>query len=80
VATYDKDITKTIHINARYALFIPYIQPFAYTSHRIDATLTAKITRLIAMTANATLLYDKTSSASLQGTEGLALGVLYKVP
>ena len=80
VASYDKDITKTIHINARYALFIPYIQPLAYTSHRIDATLTAKITRLIAMTVNATLLYDKTSSASLQGTEGIALGVLYKVP
>jgi hypothetical protein len=80
VATIDKDLTKTIHINARYEIFIPYIQPLAYTSHRVDATLTAKVTRLIAMTVNATLLYDKTSSASLQGTEGIALGVLYKVP
>jgi hypothetical protein len=80
VAEIDKDLTKTIHINARYALFIPYVQPLAYTSHRIDATLTAKITRLIAMTVNATVLYDKTSSASVQGTEGLALGVQYKFP
>lgn len=80
VAEIDKDLTKNIHINARYAIFVPYIQPLAYTSHRIDATLTAKVTRLIAMTVNATVLYDKTSSASIQGTEGLALGVLYKVP
>jgi len=80
VAEIDKDLSKTVHINARYALFIPYIQPLAYTSHRVDATLTAKISRLIAMTANATLLYDKNTSASLQGTEGLALGVIYKFP
>jgi hypothetical protein len=80
VAEIDKDLTKTIHINARYAIFIPYIQPLAYTSHRVDATLTAKVTRLIAMTVNATILYDRTSSDSIQGTEGLALGVLYKMP
>ena len=80
VATYDKDLSKTIHLNVRYALFVPYIQPFAYNTHRIDATLTAKITRLIAMTVNGTMLYDRTSSNSIQGTEGIALGVLYKVP
>jgi hypothetical protein len=80
VGQIDKDLSKTVHINARYAVFVPYIQPLAYTTHRIDATLTAKVTRLIAMTVNATVLYDKTSSASIQGTEGLALGVLYKMP
>jgi len=80
VGEIDKDLSKTIHLDARYAIFVPYIQPLAYTSHRLDATLTAKVTRLIAMTVNATVLYDKTSSASIQGTEGLALGVLYKMP
>ena len=80
VAEIDKDLTKTIHLNARYAIFVPYIQPLALTTHRIDATLTAKVTRLIAMTVNTTVLYDKTASASIQGTEGLALGVLYKMP
>jgi hypothetical protein len=80
VVAYDKDITKTIHINARYELFVPYIQPFAYDTHRLDATLTAKITRLIAMTVNGTVLYDKSASVGIQATEGLALGVLYKVP
>jgi hypothetical protein len=80
VAAVDKDLSKNIHINARYALFIPYIQPFAYTSHRLDATLTAKVNRLIAMTVNGTFLYDKNTSSEVQGTEGLALGVIYKFP
>ncbi|WP_295668796.1 DUF3078 domain-containing protein [uncultured Mucilaginibacter sp.] len=80
VAQLDKDLSKNVHINARYAVFIPYIQPLAYTSHRLDATLTAKVTRLIAMTVNTTILYDKNTSTAIQGTEGLALGMLYKFP
>ncbi|MDB5139039.1 MAG: hypothetical protein JWR12_955 [Mucilaginibacter sp.] len=80
VATIDKDLSKNIHINARYALFVPYIQPLAYTSHRVDATLTAKVSRLIAVTMNGTFLYDKHTAAGVQGTEGLALGVIYKFP
>jgi hypothetical protein len=80
VTTIDKDLSKNIHLNVRYALFVPYIQPFAYASHRIDAILTAKVSRLIAVTMNGTFLYDKNTSASVQGTEGLALGVIYKFP
>ncbi|WP_428328231.1 DUF3078 domain-containing protein [Mucilaginibacter sp.] len=80
VAAIDKDLSKNIHINARYALFIPYIQPFVYMSHRVDATLTAKVSRLIAVTMNGTFLYDKHTSNAVQGTEGLALGVVYKFP
>ncbi len=85
VATLDKDIMTNIHLNARYALFVPYQKPLAYVSHRIDAVLAAKVNRLIAITVNGTLLYDKNSSPKntsphIQGTEGLALGVLYKFP
>ena len=80
VASIDKDLMKNLHINARYALFIPYIQPLAYMSHRVDATLTAKVNRLIAVTMNGTVLYDKHTSASVQETEGLALGIIYKFP
>ncbi len=80
VAAIDKDLMKNLHITARYALFVPYQQPLAYTSHRVDATLTAKVNRLIAVTVNGTFLYDKNTSTRVQGTEGLALGVLYKFP
>ena len=80
VATIDKDLMKNIHLNARYALFIPYQQPLAYISNRIDAVLTAKVNRLIAVTINGTFLYDKNTATTVQGTEGLALGVIYKFP
>ncbi len=80
VASIDKDLMPNLHINARYALFVPYEQALAYTTHRLDATLTAKVNRLINVTMNGTFLYDKNTSPKPQGTEGLALGVNYKFP
>lgn len=80
VATIDKDLMKNVHLNARYALFIPYQQSLAYVSHRIDATLAAKVNRLIAVSINGTFLYDKNTSSQVQGTEGISLGVVYKFP
>jgi hypothetical protein len=80
VATIDKDLMKNLHLNLRYALFIPYQQPLAFIGHRVDAIVTAKVNRLIAVTINGTFLYDKNTSPGVQGTEGLALGVLYKFP
>jgi hypothetical protein len=71
---------KNLHLTARYAIFIPYIQPLAYTTHRLDATLTAKVNRLINVSMNATLLYDKNTSHSLQATEGISMGVAYTFP
>lgn len=80
VAAIDKDLMKNLHINVRYALFVPYQKPLAYISHRIDATLVAKVNKLIAVTVNGTFLYDKNTSLYVQGTEGMALGVVYKFP
>lgn len=80
VATIDKDIMTNVHLNARYALFVPYGQSLAYVSHRIDATLTAKVNRLIAVTMTGSFLYDKNTAPQPQATEGLGLGVIYKFP
>jgi hypothetical protein len=80
VATVDKDLMPNLHINVRYALFIPYTQSIAFISHRVDATLTAKVNRLIAVTFNGSLLYDKNTAPQAQGTEGLGLGMIYKFP
>jgi Protein of unknown function (DUF3078) len=80
VATVDKDIMPNMHINVRYALFVPYGESLAYVSHRIDAILTAKVNRLIAVTVNGTFLYDKNTAPQAQGTEGLGLGAIYKFP
>jgi len=80
VAAVDKDLMPNLHITARYALFIPYQQSLAYVSHRIDATLVAKVNRLIAVTLNGTFLYDKNTAPQAQATEGMGLGIIYKIP
>ena len=67
VAILDKDIAKNIHFNARYDMFVPYGQSLAYVRHRFDALLAAKVNRLINVSINGTILFDKnTSSNSLK--------------
>ncbi|MVN20275.1 DUF3078 domain-containing protein [Mucilaginibacter arboris] len=79
VSNIDKDIAKNMNLKARYLIFIPYDTPFKMT-HRLDATLTAKINRLFNVTLNGTLLYDPNTSVRLQAYQSLALGVTYKFP
>lgn len=80
VALFDKDLAKNVHLNARYALFIPYGESPKFITHRIDAVLSARVNRLINVTINGTMLYDKRTARDVQGTEGLALGILYRFP
>jgi hypothetical protein len=80
VALFDKDIAKNIHLNMRYALFIPYAQSPKFITHRVDLVLAAKVNRLISATVNGTLLYDKHTAAAAQATEGIGLGMLYRFP
>ena len=79
VATINRDVAKNMNLQARYALFMPY-NLIGNTSHRLDATLTARVNRLINVTLNGTLLYDVTTAKDLQIAQGLALGVTYKFP
>lgn len=92
VSNLDKDIAKNTNLKVRYLIFIPYNNPFKMT-HRMDATLTAKVNRLINVTFNGTLLYDPNTNSTtttsttntattpkLQGYQSLALGIVYKFP
>lgn len=79
VSTINKDIATNMNLQARYALFIPY-NNFSQITHRLDATLTAKVNRLINVTVNGTVLYDITTNRSAQASQGLALGLIYKFP
>jgi hypothetical protein len=80
VSVFDKDIAKNMHLNARYALFIPYEKRITFITHRVDAVLAARVNRLISVTVNGTFMYDKTANPKPQGTEGMALGILYRFP
>jgi hypothetical protein len=81
VSTFAKDIATNINLQARYALFIPYnLNDLNKISHRLDATLTARVNRLVAVTINGTLLYDITTDKAVQASQALALGIIYKFP
>jgi hypothetical protein len=79
VSTINKDIAQNMNLQARYALFIPY-DNFSHITHRVDATLTARVNRLINVTITGTMLYDITTNQSLQASQGLALGMVYSFP
>jgi hypothetical protein len=79
VSTINKDIATNMNLQARYSLFMPY-NNLSNISDRLDATLSARVNRLINVTLNGTLLYDITTNAKVQASQGLALGIIYKFP
>lgn len=80
VATFDKDIMTNLHLNMRYLGFIPYNRGLVNIDHRLDATLIAKVNKLINVQITSTALFDNDQSSKIQATEALALGVIYKFP
>jgi len=79
-ASLDKDLSESLNLKTRYALFANY-ETLAFDSidHRLDVTLTAKITNVINVTLNGIALYDLDQDPGVQVSQALALGILYKV-
>lgn len=78
-ANLDKNINENLNIKSRYNLFANY-KKIGDPAHRLDATLTARVTRLINVTVNGILIYDTTIDTKMQASQTLALGLLYKIP
>lgn len=78
-ANLDKNIHENLNIKSRYNLFANY-KKIGDPAHRLDATLTARVTRLINVTFNGILIYDTTIDTKMQASQTLALGLLYKIP
>ncbi|WP_134087683.1 DUF3078 domain-containing protein [Olivibacter sp. XZL3] len=82
VANLDRNLSENINIKARYAFFANYGQ-WGDASHRLDATLTARVSRVISVTLNGIGLYDplqEEAGGRLQTAQSLAIGILYKFP
>lgn len=79
-ANWDKDLTETLNLKTRYQLFANY-ETLAWKTidHRLDLTLTAKLSNLINVTFTSINLYDIDQDPGIQYSQGLALGILYKV-
>lgn len=78
-ANLDRNLSKNLNLKSRYNMFASY-EELSDPSHRLDATLTASVTRLINVTLSGILLYDSRLDASVQTSQTLALGLLYKIP
>lgn len=79
VANFNKDIAKNMNLTSRYQMFIPY-KYLKKIDYRLDATLSAKVNRLINVSLSGTVLYNKDVDTNVQASQGLALGMVYRFP
>lgn len=78
-ANLDRNLGNNLNIKSRYNLFANYNQ-LNEPVHRLDATLTARVSRLVNVTLNGILIYDNDVDENVQVSQTLALGLLYKIP
>jgi len=79
-ANLDRDLANNLNLKARYNLFADY-KKIADPDQRLDVTLTAKITKLVNVTANGVVLYSSTqSNGKVQLSQALAMGLVYSLP
>ncbi|HEY1024414.1 MAG TPA: DUF3078 domain-containing protein [Sphingobacteriaceae bacterium] len=79
VASFDKEIATNLTLKSRYSLFANY-EHLEHIDHRLDATLTARVNRLINVSLTGVALYDKDTDNHIQASQALALGLIYKFP
>lgn len=79
VGNLDKNMGSNLNLKARYAFFANY-EELNKASHRLDATLTARVSRVINVSLNTVAWYDKNVDSDIQVSENLALGIMYKFP
>lgn len=75
----DKNFTDKLNVKARYNLFANY-KKLNDPSHRLDVTVTAKVSRAINVNLNGIMVYDSDVISRVQLSESLALGLVYKLP
>lgn len=76
-ADYDKNLTETINLKARYLLFANY-ETFSPTNwdHRLELLFSAQLTRFINVSLATILLYDRDQVPDPQISQSLGVGVL----
>ncbi|CAN5248453.1 DUF3078 domain-containing protein [soil metagenome] len=72
----DRDVAKNLNLKLRYLFFVEY-RNLGAPDHRIDLTLTGKITNLVNANLSAVLLYDQDQDTHVQYSQALAIGLLF---
>ena len=78
LAEYDKALSPTLSLKARYVLFANYRNANPREiDHRLDLALTAKVGQYVNVALNGIALYDFDQDAGLQYSQGLNIGIAY---
>lgn len=84
-ANLDRNLTNNLNLKSRYNLFADY-RELKKPDHRLDVTLSAKVTRLVNVTLTGIMLYDndwimeEDTKAKIQFSQALALGMVFSLP
>lgn len=78
LAEFDKNLSPTLNLKARYLLFANYeTLNFKEIDHRLDVGFTAKVGKYVNVALNGIALYDYDQDHEVQFSQGLTIGVAY---
>lgn len=79
VTNFEKEIFTNITLKTKYNMFIPY-DNFGHIDHRLDIGIIAKINRYMNVSVTGVGLYDRDTDLKIQGSQTLALGLVFAFP
>jgi hypothetical protein len=79
VMNFEKEIFHNVNLKTRYMVFVPY-DLIAFTNHRLDVELKARVNRFMNVTVTGVGLYDRNTAPKIQGSQTLALGLMFEFP
>ena len=79
VSSYERDIMQNISLKSRYTMFANY-EKLRSIDQRLDVSIIAKVNKLVNVTVTGVGLYDDDADAKIQGSQTLALGLIYRFP
>lgn len=79
VTSFEKEVFQNIMLKTRYNMFIPY-DNFGHIDHRFDINVVAKVNRFMNVSVTGVGLYDRDTDSKLQGSQTLAMGLIFVFP
>lgn len=80
VSNFEKEVFTNTVLKARYQMFIPYDRALVNIDHRLDVSITSKLNRLMNVSLTGVGLFDRDNDTKIQGSQTLALGVMFVFP
>lgn len=80
VSNFEKEVLPNTMLKARYQMFIPYDRALVNVDHRLDVSITSKLNRLMNVSLTGVGLFDRDNDTKIQGSQTLALGVMFVFP